>query len=451
MAPKLRDALDKVRDTRAGMFDTFESSVLGKIATPAEMAATQRDWRAYYSQPATSLSDVDRKELAAKYGRVALFGRPRTGSAFPLGIVGAHVIDVQGLPELTITGVDPNTPASMAELAAGDVIFGVNGRVFPQWEDPRVPMGYAIAAAQTETHGGKLTLHVGRDGKVIDVTIRLRISEPYDEANPYDCPRAKQVAADAVQYIMKEGDDTFWAELFLMACGDEHAIALVRDRLRQTPVSEFVGSNWFGGYKLVALCEYYLLTGDKQVLPAIRGHVRGLEKNQMPAGGWSHGPPGGYGLMNQVGQICFIGLVLAEECGVEVNPNVMSRAVKLLGRFIGTYGAYGDHAPGVARYGQNAPFDNGIVPAHAVLFDLLGEKVVANRSARRSCYLYRTRMAGHAEHIFSIAWSSVGASLAPKSEYNMYANNLLWYYELARQRDGSLKCLGRTRTIALSG
>ena len=50
LAPQFRSALDNVRDTRAGMYDTFESSVLGKIATPAEMAATQRDWRGALQQ-----------------------------------------------------------------------------------------------------------------------------------------------------------------------------------------------------------------------------------------------------------------------------------------------------------------------------------------------------------------------------------------------------------------
>ena len=124
---------------------------------------------------------------------------------------------------------------------------------------------------------------------------------------------------------------------------------------------------------------------------------------------------------------------------------MLARAVKLSGRFIGTFGAYGDHAPGVAKYGRHAPFDNGIVPAHAVLFHLLGEEAVARRSARRSCYLYRTRMGGHAELIFSIAWSSVGAVFAPEPEFRMYADNMIWYYELSRQRSGALTCLGHTR------
>ena len=166
-----------------------------------------------------------------------------------------------------------------------------------------------------------------------------------------------------------------------------------------------MGNNWGPGYTLISLCEYYLLTGDKEVLPAIRGHVRALEKNQMSSGGWGHGAPGWYGIMNAVGQTCFIGLVLAEECGVKVDPKVMARAVKLSGRFIGSYGAYGDHAPGVSRYNTGGgPFENGQICTRAVLFHLLGEEAVATRDARQTCYLYRSRMGGHAERIFAIAW-----------------------------------------------
>lgn len=343
-----------------------------------------------------------------------------------------------------VTRVDPQTPAASA-LKEGDVIVGANQRLFPGWEDPRVPVGYAIAAAQTKAFKGTLTLHIGRDGKFASVQIKLPIDAGYSATWPFHCEKSKAIAAAAVDYILKHGDDTFWRDLFLMGVGDEKAMASVRDNLRKAQQSGPIGSNWFGGYKLLALTEYYLLTHDPEVLPAIRCHVKGLEANQMACGGWSHGPPGGYGVMNQVGQICFIGLVLARECGVEVASKVLARAVKLSGRFIGTYGAYGDHAPGVAKYGKHAPFDNGIVPAHAVLFYLLGEEAVARRSARRSCYLYRTRMGGHAELIFSIAWSSVGAVFAPEPEFRMYADNMLWYYELSRQRSGALTCLGHTR------
>jgi hypothetical protein len=445
LAPEVKEALAAVRGTQAAVFDVFESSTLGKTATPAEFAATQRDWRAYYSRPPAPLPKADREALAAKVGKVSLIGRPRAGT-FPLGILGAEVIDMEGRPELTVTAVTPDTPAAAGGLAVDDVIVGVNGRVVPEWEDPRVPLGYAIAAAQTKAFNGKLILHVGRDGKVVDLTITLPVATPYDEANPYACERSRQVAADAVAHVMKEGDDTFWMDLFLMACGDEQAMALVRDRLRKTSTAETVGSNWGAGYTLISLCEYYLLTGDQEVLPAIRGHVRGLEKNQMRCGGWSHGAPGGYGIMNAVGQTCFIGLILAGECGVEVDSKVLARAVKLSGRFIGSYGAYGDHAPAVARYATvGSMYENGQICTRAVLFHLLGEEAVATRDARHASYLYRSRMAGHAERIFAIAWSSVGAFLAPEADYKRYANNMLWFYELARLRDGSLRNLAQTR------
>jgi hypothetical protein len=446
LAPEVRAALDKVRDTSASVYDVFDSSVLGKTASSAEFAVAHRDWRATYSLPPAKLSTAERDALAAKVGKVSLLGRPRCIAAFPLGILGASAIDVEGRPELTVTAVTPDTPAAAGGLAVDDIIVAVNGRVIPEWEDPRVPLGYAIAAAQTKAFNGKLTLQVGRDGKLVDVTITLPIAAPYDEANPYDCERSRQIAADAVAYVMKEGDSTFWTDLFLMGCGDAQSIALVRDRLRMASTNETVGSNWGAGYTLISLCEYYLLTGDQTVLPAIRGHVRGLEKNQMLAGGWSHGAPGGYGLMNQPGQTCFMGLILAEECGVKVDPEVLARAVKLTGRFIASGGAYGDHPPAVMRYNTGGgAFENGQICTRAVLFNLLGEKAVATRDGRLASYLYRTRMGGHAERIFAIAWSSLGAFLAPEPEYKMYANNMLWFYELARQRDGSLKNLAWTR------
>ena len=446
LPPAVKAELGKVRDARAGMYDSFESSVLGRIASPGEFASTQRDLRKLYLTPAPplELSEARKQQLGALYGRVRLFGRPRAGKEFALGITGAHVIDVEGRPELVVTRVDPQTPAASA-LKEGDVIVGANQRLFPQWEDPRVPVGYAIAAAQTEAFKGTLTLHMGRDGKFLSVEIQLPVDGGWGTTWPFGCAKSKALAAAAVDHILEHGDDTFWRDLFLMGVGDAKAVACVRDDLRKAQRSGPLGSNWFGGYKLLNLTEYYLLTHDPEVLPAIRCHVKGLEVNQMACGGWSHGPPGGYGVMNQVGQICFIGLVLARECGVEVDPKVLVRAVKLSGRFIGTYGAYGDHAPGVMKYGKHAPFDNGIVPAHATLFHLLGEEAVARRSGRRSCYLYRTRMGGHAELIFSIAWSSVGPVFAPEPEFRMYADRMIWYYELARQRSGALTCLGHTR------
>lgn len=446
LAPEVKEAIAAVRDNHASVYDAFESSTLGTTASPAEYAAAQRNLRQLYLTPAAplELSEARQAELGALYGRVTIVGAPRCAKAFALGITGASVIDVNERPELIVTGVEPGSPAD-GKLEVGDVIIGSNNRLFPDWEDPRVPIGYAVAAAQTEAFGGMLTLHVGRGGKMIPVGIKLPVDRGYGENWPYGCAKSKAIADAAVNYVMNNGDDTFWKHLFLMGCGDWNEMAAVRDELRKSQTTGGLNSNWAPSYRLVSLCEYYLLTRDPQVLPAIECHVQGLEANQMSTGGWSHGAPGGYGMMNQVGQVCFIGLLLARECGVEVDPTVLARATTLSGRFIGAYVQYGDHAPWVATYGKAAPNDNGKVQSHAVLFDLLGEPDAGRRSARRACYLYRTVLGGHAERIFAPAWAGVGAALAPQPEFRMYADNMLWYYELARQRSGALTDLGHTR------
>jgi hypothetical protein len=110
LAPEVRAALDKVRGTRAGLYDTFESSVLGKTATPSEMAATQRDWRAFYSQPATQLpAPRPRPMVANKRLRIAGAAKGTT-PLFPV----ATLPTAPPLPEVkpipTTTRAIPSTP-----------------------------------------------------------------------------------------------------------------------------------------------------------------------------------------------------------------------------------------------------------------------------------------------------------------------------------------------------
>ena len=191
-APAVQEAIAAVRDSRAGLYDVFDSSTLGTTASPAEYAATQRNLRQYYLTPAEPLefSAARQAELATMYGRVTLVGVPRAAKAYALGITGASVIDADGRPELTVTGIEPKSPAD-GKLKVGDVIIGSNNRLFPDWEDPRVPIGYAVAAAQTEAFGGMLTLYVGRDGKMITVQIKLPVDGGYGENWPYDCKKSK--------------------------------------------------------------------------------------------------------------------------------------------------------------------------------------------------------------------------------------------------------------------
>ncbi|MDP6502088.1 MAG: DUF6288 domain-containing protein, partial [Planctomycetota bacterium] len=230
----------------------------------------------------------------------------------------------------------------------------------------------------------------------------------------------------------------FWTIQYLLASGDPRALELARRGIYSMVKSEYKkrtdpwGNCWVLSYKLVTLCEYYLLTGDSAVLPAIRFHADQLSLNQYPMGTWGHGAPSGYGPINNVGLVCFIGLILARECGVHVDHEVMCRAIRFFGKFCGTNFPYGEGSPG----GRSGRMDNGMNSSAAVAFHLLGEEQMARRWATSVCYMWMGRERGHAEGIFNFVWGPLGAVHAPRDEFHMFMNNMLWYYELMRTRDG---------------
>ena len=72
------------------------------------------------------------------------------------------------------------------------------------------------------------------------------------------------------------------------------------------------------------LTEYYLITRDEKVMPAIKACAKGLAEGRSGVGTWGHsmtrvwendgklyGPAPGYGAMNQIGLTCTIALILA--------------------------------------------------------------------------------------------------------------------------------------------
>ena len=87
------------------------------------------------------------------------------------------------------------------------------------------------------------------------------------------------------------------------------------------------------GYRNLFLCEYYLLTGDQEVLHAIREYTVALAKGQSMYGTFGHGfaeptpdgklhgsiPP--YGPVNAAGLIGNLAIVMGKKCGV-ADPEV---------------------------------------------------------------------------------------------------------------------------------
>ncbi len=442
-------ALAEVRDVKADMFSRH-SSVLGQLPSPAELAAAQMRTRPI-PQPTVggpgvvqfTAKQILQYAKAYKGKAISSFGKTGRGGpkTIPLGVTGAHVVEFLGRSELFVGGVESGSPAD-GVLKQLDVVIGANGRLFVDSEDPRYEMGGALVASQTPQMKGALTLQIVRDGAPMNVRLTLPETQAYSATWPFDCPKSSRLRAAALRCVLdsdmtgRYSDGWSWVSLFLLASGDDEALERARRLLYRSNKDEYPAtgggvSNWGGSYRLISLCEYYLLTGDSAVLPELQHLARVIGEQQYPRGGWTHGAPGGYGQINCAGLPAFIGMILARECGAKVDEDELALAIRYFGKWCGTNLPYGEGAPGA----HSGRMDNGMNSMSAVAFHLLGEKEMAVRWARSVCYMWMGRDKGHAEGIFSHAWGPIGASLAPKPEFHMFLNRMQWYYEMGRTTD----------------
>jgi len=441
---ELQRELEAARALHPGYFDNPQSSVLGKLVGPAELAATRVDFRQLYEgRAARALSEEEKARVLKLFGHVTLFYSTRSAcETFRLGITGAYLREMSGQGILTVAAVDEGSAADGA-LEPGDVIVGAYGQLFPEDDDPRIPIGYALADAQTTARQGILLLDVARRGEVLQARLDVGVQGAYSRTWPFDCEKSKKVAEATMRSILDsteaEKGSVYFNTLFLMGTGNAEALEHVRRRFYAMREQDNLGrgglNSWSVGYSLIGLAEYYLLTGDSAVLDPMRTLVGILEEGQMPCGSWSHGcPPGGYGVVNQVGQTCLMGLVLAREAGLAVDAGVLRRSIRFFGRGVGTCMPYGNHPVERSWLAYN-----GMNATRALVYRFLGADDMARATARPICYHFRNRLFGHAARIFPIAWGPAGAALAPADEFRLFMNNLIWYFELARGRDGAIE------------
>ncbi len=458
----VEEALSEVRHVKADLFSR-QSSVLGTLPGPAEMAAHQMRCRTI-PRPVAGVNreivfDAETKARAAKLDPLTLRkSKGRMGMrVLPVGITGAYVVEILGQKELIVVHVLDDSPAA-GVLQLDDLILGAGGRLFEDPEDPRPEMGHALAEAQSPELGGVLTLHIVRAGKPANVTLDLGDTLSYSGTWPFDCRKSQQIKADALRFVMSQHPwhrYNFWTPTFLMATGDEAALELARRHLCAGLKSEYPegrgASAWVQGYRLINLCEYYLLTGDSFVLPAIQCEAENVSWAQYRSGSWSHGggngltapgtAGGGYGEINCAGLGAFVGLCLAWQCGIEPYDHTLPRSIRFFGDFCGSNFPYGLGSPS----DLGGRMDNGMNSMAAVGFHLLGEEEMADRWARTVCYMWMGRERGHADAIFSAAWGPVGAALAPEEEFHAFMNQMRWAYEMGRTRNGGLTFMRGSR------
>ena len=350
--------------------------------------------------------------------------------------------------QISITEVDKGSPSD-GVLAVGDVILGVGGKPFSH--DPRTEMGKALTAA--EAVSGKLPLTRWRAGKQEEVTLKLAVLGAYSATAPFDCPKSKLILERGCEALAREIAKPKYNEgaitrslnaLALLASGNPKYLPLVKKEAGWA--SDFKAENmatWYYGYVMMLLSEYTMATGDESFLPGLRRLALEAASGQSIVGSWGHkfaGPDGrlvGYGMMNAPGVPLTISLVLAREAGVK-DPEV-SKAIELSTRLLRFYAGkgsipYGDHKPWIQTHD-----DNGKNGMGAVLFNLLGEKNVAEYFSRMSLASHGAeRDGGHTGNYWNIMWAMPGVALSGPNATGAWMNEFgAWYFDLARRWDGT--------------
>lgn len=366
--------------------------------------------------------------------------------------------------QLIITLVEKGTPAD-GKLQIGDVIVGVDGKKFDR--DARKALAAAINEAEKTENNGLLDLLVFRKGKEITVTLTLPVMGSYSATAPFDCPKTEKIIDNAVAYMKKNKDTLLkpsekgWLSyingLGLLATGREDVMPIVKELAHGSLLKEGEKLSvekhvsmmcWWWSYKTVFLCEYYLRTGDKAVLPTIEELATKIAMGQSGAGTWGHtyaarentgklhGHLGGYGAINQVALTLMIALPLAEKCGVRNKEvrDAIKRGNEFFSYFIGKGTIpYGDH--GAAHWYD----DNGKSGAAAIFFDLMGNKegtkffsemVLASAPSGRE--------AGHTGHFWSHLWGGIGAARGGDESLQVFMKEMDYIFTLERQHDGRM-------------
>ena len=357
--------------------------------------------------------------------------------------------------QILVTHVGKGTPAD-GVLEVDDVILGVAGKPFA--DDARQCLGRAITEAEKTSSQGALKLLVWRGGKVASVQLKLRVMGTYSDTAPYGCPKSKAIFDGACRVLEKEPlRDDLWGAvsgLALMSTGQPEHLPKVQDcaraMARSTPKLEPRRGQgmvvWEWGYKGLFLSEYYLLTGDKEVLPAIREYTVALAKGQSVYGTFGHGlaeltpdgrlhgsiPP--YGPVNQAGLIGNLAIILGKKCGVS-DPEVDAA----IGRALKFFGYYVDK--GAIPYGEHMPWpyheNNGKNALAAILFSAGNKTEAARFFAKMSTAAYACREYGHTGQGFSYLWGALGANVGGPAAASAFFKEAAWHFDLERRSDGS--------------
>lgn len=371
----------------------------------------------------------------------------------PVGVTGL-VIDIKKGKVVTVRETTPSTPAA-GKFRKGDILTAVNGKSF-EGRDPQQVLGLALTDA--EAGNGRLVFEVVTGKEKRDVAISIPVMGTYSATWPLKCAKSDRIIKEAVAYY---GGDSFTKGkdfaahniegalgcLFLLSTGDDVHLPKVKAYLAGTRVE---GSNWINGYNGILCAEYFLRTGDKAVMPLLQNYCDTAKMRQKFNSGWNHGGTGfaprytSGGLMNAAGNQILTSLLMASECGANVDQETLLGGLRFLYRFAGRGTVpYGNHR-GEGGLGSNGK-DGMVAAAMHIATGARGDVSIYQKARD---YLVMSILTSHPvivqghgdEGRGDAIWRSITSSYLLESEPKLYQdtmNRLRWWYDLSRRPSGA--------------
>ena len=356
--------------------------------------------------------------------------------------------------QIFVTHVGAKSPAD-GVVQVEDVILGTGGKLFD--DDARKSIARAIQDAEKETNRGVLKLTISRAGKTQEVELKLAVLGTYSETAPWNCPKSKLIFEAACKALEREPLREDWAgpvnALAMMATGNADYLTKVRELAHKLAPQNLDlskktnGATWELGYRNLFLCEYFLLTGDKEVLHGIKEYTLSMARGQGMYGTFGHGfsaltpegrlhgsvPP--YGPVNMAGLPANLSIILGKKCGVN-DPEVDAAITRASGFF----GYFTDK--GAIPYGEHEPWpyheNNGKNSITALLFAVQGNRPKETKFfAQMATAGYNSRECGHTGQGFSYLWSALGANAGGPAAAAAFFREASWHLDLVRRSDGT--------------
>jgi hypothetical protein len=364
----------------------------------------------------------------------------------PTGLFG-----VTSPKDIKIVKVEPGSPAD-GKIKPGEIFTAAGG--IPFKDKTRQQLAAAIDMAEAT---GKLTL-TRKDGSTIELA--LPVLGTYADTAPFNCPKTNLIitrASDSIIANKNFGREGFpIALLGLLATGEPNYIDFVKQQVREAPwakpdiklsIDTYARTAWNWAYTGLFLGEYYLLTKDDYVLPALEAYTVALAKGRDAGGLWGHGfasldrnngqPHGrlpGYAQMNQTSLACYLSILLAEKSGIR-HPEILATIQQnniYFSNFIGRGTLpYGVHNPNAKAFNNN-----GMSGLAALTFSIQGNKPGAEFFSRMSAASHNTMEQGHTGHYFNILWTGPGASLAGPEVTSAFFRETKWLSIINRKWNG---------------